>query len=81
MTLEKLLGGSADYLESLTDEELREFFKPYIPTCRPTPEQEKLKRAAPSTKNATAEKKRSAEQKLAELMRKFEAGTGQRLNL
>lgn len=44
MTLEKLIGGDADYLESLSDKELKEFFAPYLTVTRPSPEQEKLRK-------------------------------------
>jgi hypothetical protein len=53
MTLEKLLGGSADYLESLSNEELKAFFAKYLPTTRPSPEQEKS-RKAPAVKKSSA---------------------------
>lgn len=35
MTIEKLLQNSAEKLESMTDEELYEFFKPYLIVTRP----------------------------------------------
>jgi hypothetical protein len=68
MTLEKLLGGSADYLESLSDKELKEFFAPYLLTTRPSPEQEKLRKIKDSATSAPkSNRKTEAEEKMRRL--------------
>lgn len=74
MTLDKLLGGSASYLESLTDAELKAFFEPYLKTTRPSPEQEKLRKIA----NKPKEK---AEDPIAKAKRLYKERFGTELNL
>lgn len=75
MTLEKLLGASADELDKFTAEERKAFFAPYLSTTRPSAEH---KVAAPKVAPTAASKKREALDKLEQL---FLEKTGQRLKL
>jgi len=43
MTLNNLLEGNADYLSSLSDLELKEFFAPYLTVTRPATDKSPLR--------------------------------------
>lgn len=74
MTLEKLLGSSADELDKFTAEERKAFFAPFLSTTRPSADH----KVAAAKVVTAASKKREALDKLEQL---FLEKTGQRLKL
>jgi hypothetical protein len=66
MKLEDLTGGSADYLESLTDKELLEFFKPYLIVTRPSEDSTRKTKISTPTKLKLSSEKQQKMNKLKE---------------
>lgn len=79
MTLEKLLGANADYLESLTDAELKAFFTPYLTVTRPSPEASKRMEKIGESTRVNKVKAQSKSAKLDKLDRLFRDKFGEGL--
>lgn len=79
MTLDKLLGANADYLESLSDAELQAFFAPYLTVTRPSPEQARRQEKIGESTRVNKSKAQQKMDKFAMLDKIFQEKLGERL--